>query len=470
MSSSNSTRVKKSSKDDKKKAHASSSSSTNLNDSNSKEKERGADMEFKQYAGISPDIISHYAEQAMIETRLTEDVCNVLSEDINYKLRYIINEALLKARLCGRDVISSNDIEETFTSLSIDKVHGASDSPIWMPFTYNNQSFLYLDDSIVDLVQITEEENNTYVQYGDFEIVSNWYPEPNPTSPALKNYFVSACQSLTGSDEELRDMVLKDISENPQVGQIAQWFYHFAYFLLINNITFDSLTVVALDLVETLENSPLNSVSVSTKQLRLLVRLLLQRLLLSYNAPDVLRKMCFTLSILCLRCSLKEMTLAKVKQKLETIPSDQILSLLSIIYYLGVDAIKEIFLPHVTFFFDKIPLSPDQPNVIHTVLAIYNVICKAEILSTYVHNWFDVLIENELVIYWPPSCCEITDVEKLNPNFAVMKSKLIKTRRKISGTQNVIIGKTTLLLPELNRGKNRKLRKCCDHSLLSYIL
>lgn len=44
----------------------------------------------KQYAGISSDSICIYAEQSTYE-HLSEDVCNILTEDINYKLRYIIH-------------------------------------------------------------------------------------------------------------------------------------------------------------------------------------------------------------------------------------------------------------------------------------------------------------------------------------------------------------------------------------------
>lgn len=44
----------------------------------------------RQYAGISGDSIALYAEQTS-EERFTEDVCDRLAEDINYKLRQIIH-------------------------------------------------------------------------------------------------------------------------------------------------------------------------------------------------------------------------------------------------------------------------------------------------------------------------------------------------------------------------------------------
>lgn len=56
---------------------------------------------------------------------------------------------MLKARLCGRDSISSRDIEESFSNLSIEKVYGAPTNPNWVPFSDSNQTFYYLDVNII---------------------------------------------------------------------------------------------------------------------------------------------------------------------------------------------------------------------------------------------------------------------------------------------------------------------------------
>lgn len=193
------------------------------------------------------------------------------------------------------------------------------------------------------------EEENVYAQHGTVMLAKTWYPDPEPT-PALKNYFNTMCHALISNDEEIRQMALKDISVNPQIGPIVEWFYHFGYFLLMKDIKYDSLTVYALILIETLENSPISSANVSVKQLKLLVRLLLQRLLLSVMSEDVLKKMCYTLSLLCLRDSLKEMVIAKINQKIISINYDVAMPILNIIYYLGIDGVKSIFMPNINYF------------------------------------------------------------------------------------------------------------------------
>ncbi|XP_057665269.1 uncharacterized protein LOC130899377 [Diorhabda carinulata] len=532
MSTNNSTKARKNSKDgDKKKflPQPSTSDSNNIND-----KGPLIENDCKMYTGIGPDIIRNCAEQSMFESHLTEDVCNTLSEDINYKLRYIINDALLKARLCGRDVISSRDIEETFSNLSIEKVYGAKIDPNWVPFSdlpstsSSDQTLFYLDDSLINLIELAEDES-TYVQYGDVELIKQWYPDPNltNTSPALKEYFRVACESIMGIDHELCQIVLKDISENPDVGPILQWFYNFAYLILLKNIRYDSLTLRdgyfllvkdvsydyltlrSLELIETLENSPLGSANVSTKSLQLLIKLLLEKLLLeSFSSTDLLSRMCFTLSIMCLRVPLKQLVIDKINWKLESLNEGTIFPILTIVYYLGIDGIIGIFLPRITFFLDRL-LNESNSEMVYIAQAIYGLICKAALEDTYIYNWFNVIIPNELVLYWRPKYYQVEETDKIEMNFIKIKSKLIKTRRKIEfkeskrvkcvfeqtfdlpsydchisrkiqesrmGRQmfnrkesNVTVGKTSLILSILNGNNNNKaISKCCDHSLLSY--
>lgn len=55
-------------------------------------------------------------------------------------------DALIKARVCGRNVILSKDIEETFQNLTIDKVYGAAANPNWV--TFGDQNLLHLDVNV----------------------------------------------------------------------------------------------------------------------------------------------------------------------------------------------------------------------------------------------------------------------------------------------------------------------------------
>lgn len=58
---------------------------------------------------------------------------------------------MIKARLSGRNVITSSDIDASFESLKIEKVYGAPSHPNWM--VLNDHNVLYLDVSIKLLMQ-----------------------------------------------------------------------------------------------------------------------------------------------------------------------------------------------------------------------------------------------------------------------------------------------------------------------------
>ncbi|CAH1174290.1 unnamed protein product [Phaedon cochleariae] len=498
VSSNNTQRLRKNSKDREKRKSQTGSSENNSNDKNSPTKDA------KQYAGISSESIFTYAEQSSYE-HLSDEVCDTLAEDINYKLRYIIHDALTKARLCGRDAISSTDIEETFKNLSIEKVYGAPNAPNWVHSgDFGDQSFLYLNDTKVNLIEIAENES-AYCQHKSISLTKKWLPDPELLQPSqlLKNYFTTICHTVISEDVELRQMALRDISENPRIGPIIEWFYHFAYFLLIKNVTYDCLTDYALDLVETLENSPLGFSNVSEVQIKLLVRLLLQRLLLFHTSKDVLKNMCSVLAVICLRAPLRHMAIAKISQKLRGIEGERMLAILTTIYYLGIDAVREVFLPNIKYFLEAVVEKYD-PDLVYVTLAIYGLLCKADYNDNYIHKHFDEAVGNSLVMFWKPIYSKI-DKEKLEVNFIGMKTQLIKTRRKLDcwvnlphaesfvdevfdipkhecrvrtiilencvaskGSINesfVTVGKTDLLF---NKKKYRAPTKCCDHSFLSY--
>lgn len=222
-----------------------------------------------------------------------------------------------------------------------------------------------LQDAKINLIEVAEEEN-VYAQHGSVILTKTWYPDPEPTQ-ALKSYFTTMCHAVISDDEEIRQMALMDISVNPQIGPIVEWFYHFGYFLLMKDIQYDHVMVHVLSLIDTLENSPISSANVSVKQLRLLVRLLLQRLLFPVSSEDVLKRMCSTLALLCLRDSLKEMVIAKINQKIISSNYDIVIPVLNIIFFLGIDGIKSIFLPYIDHFLKTMD---DNKSEIRSVILV----------------------------------------------------------------------------------------------------
>jgi hypothetical protein len=355
---SSTSKIKKTAKDREKRK--SQGGTTEINNHNATEKGSPTkESSARLYAGIDADSLINYAEQTNAE-HLSEEITNTLTEDINYRLRYIINDSLLKARLSGRNAISTNDLEQTFENLRIERAYGAPTSPNWVQFS--DQNLFCLDDKQVNLVEMAEEEN-VYYQHAEAILSSKWIPELQEISKALKNYFTTMCQMIVSSDVEVRKMALTNIGENLRIGPITEWFYNFGYILLSKDITYDCLTLRALDLIKVLENSPTCRINVSEKQLKLLVRLILQRLLKSTTTNEVLKPICNVLAILCRRDPLKEFVILKLLQKMDEVFQNYALPIVTTANSLGIDAIRSIVVPNITLFLNRAAERQDLPFI-----------------------------------------------------------------------------------------------------------
>lgn len=74
------------------------------------------------------------------------------------------------------------------------------------------------------------------------------------------------CLAIVSNDTAAQKFALNDIKTNNFIGPIIKWFYHFGYFLLSKDITYDCLTFSALHLINSLEANPVASLSVCEKQ------------------------------------------------------------------------------------------------------------------------------------------------------------------------------------------------------------
>lgn len=74
------------------------------------------------------------------------------------------------------------------------------------------------------------------------------------------------CLAIVSNDMTAQKFALTDIKTNNLIGPIIKWFYHFGYFLLSKDITYDCLTLSALSLINSLERNPVAPLCVCEKQ------------------------------------------------------------------------------------------------------------------------------------------------------------------------------------------------------------
>lgn len=110
------------------------------------------------------------------------------------------------------------------------------------------------------------EQEISYLQPGDVIVTKKWISDECEVSETLKTYFKSVCMSLVGDIEETKLIALQEVETNCQIGEIIDWFYNFAYFLLSHHSSCEQLTVCAFSLIESLDANPITDLSVSEKQ------------------------------------------------------------------------------------------------------------------------------------------------------------------------------------------------------------
>ncbi|KAK9747062.1 TATA box binding protein associated factor (TAF) [Popillia japonica] len=381
------------------------------------------DGNIRKYAGIGPESVAIYSEQSTFE-HLSEEVCSGLAEDLSYKLRYIIHDALIKARLSGRNYILSTDIDATFIDLNIEKIYGTSATPNWI--SLGDQNVYYLEDPVVNLIEVAEQECS-FVQPGDVVVTKQWLPDTKD-SKTLKTYFEIMCLAIVSNDMTAQKFALTDIKTNNLIGPIIKWFYHFGYFLLSKDITYDCLTLSALSLINSLERNPVAPLCVCEKQLKLLVRLILQRLLRSATTIEVLKPMCSILAILSRRLPIRELVMAKLNQKIPEVKENFTVPIMHILNAIGLDAIREIFVPYMDFLLLRVEADLN-PEFTSAVLQTYSILCRHYEQANVVDEAFYNIFGDSLCSHWDYVDQKVPD--KLETNWLNIKLKLLQSRQKV---------------------------------------
>lgn len=269
--------------------------------------------------------------------------------DSDYKL-LLFKTAMVKARLSGRNSILESDVEETFNSLTLDRVYGAPTSPEFIPF--GDEGLYYLNDKQINIIDLAEQEIS-YLQPGNIFIDRKWVVDESEVNEGMKNYFRAICEALVGQNQQERCSALSDIRKNLKIGPIVDWFYNFAHLLLSYHSSCEHLTLCAFALIESLERNPVSDLSVSERHLNLLVRLLLQKIFSWPSKSDLLRYSCLILALLCTRSHLRRLVFAVLKEKVREIKNTGPVIVLTLVGSLGVDAVVEFFLPNADYFFIK---------------------------------------------------------------------------------------------------------------------
>lgn len=257
----------------------------------------------------------------------------------------------------------------------------------------------------MNLLDVVKERTIRY-KSEKITITTTYHLDHETKLSSYKPYFTSLCEAILNTEnEESRLTALKIIAKNPEIGPIIEWFYNFA-FLALSQSAYDPHVPIILRLIETLESSPLTNTNVSSKQLKLLLSLLLSRILANTD-ESTLRLMCSTLATICLREVLFKLIVTNLCDMISAEEyKNSKMQFLMMINALGILAIDKVFIPNIKYFLSSIlndPKGSIDDSLFFPLLKTYSNIQKSGLT---VHNEvYDKLkgVFRKFSIIWNPT-------------------------------------------------------------------
>lgn len=199
-------------------------------------------------------------------------------------------------RHAKRSYLKCEDVDSAFKRLNLEPIYGAG-LPNWVNFgDPNNYSCSYVSISNilisnlniyncyefqnkrVDLIDISETEI-AVIEPGDMGLEYRWFKDLVPNNvttidSTLKKYCDTIMKFSISKKDSVRNAVLKDVAKNTNIGPIIPALCNFCFLILQKNITYSSLAMPVLQLLEAIMFNPCTSFSAEEKQVSFFIFLI----------------------------------------------------------------------------------------------------------------------------------------------------------------------------------------------------
>ncbi|XP_074657354.1 TAF6-like RNA polymerase II p300/CBP-associated factor-associated factor 65 kDa subunit 6L [Tubulanus polymorphus] len=198
----------------------------------------------KKYAIISRETIRMYAESIGCE-HLSDEVVNLLSQDVTYRLREITQASCQYMRHSKRRKLTTEDFNKAMKSKDDEPVygHGSTGSKPFQQIL--EKDFHFTEDVELDLAQVIEEEipvNNP----GQISVKAHWLAvegvqklssiaqaktgngkAQKGLSEELLMYYDNMTKAILSNDKELMKIALEDLRTNNKIVPLLPYFVNF---------------------------------------------------------------------------------------------------------------------------------------------------------------------------------------------------------------------------------------------------
>jgi len=175
-------------------------------------------------------------------SRLPEDVGEILAEDVTYRIREAVHNAMQVMKHCKRTCLTVDDFNNALKESDTEPIygHGGPDSLTFKAISFKDSRLCYVDEKEINLRE-TALDTNYPADPGEMSLKANWLVlEGNPCSEGksredgtttleepLQRYLDDITKALVGNCVEMRKAALKDLAVNKKLQILLPYFLSF---------------------------------------------------------------------------------------------------------------------------------------------------------------------------------------------------------------------------------------------------
>lgn len=212
-----------------------------------------------RYTILPKQCIDLWVESVGI-SKLSDDAGDVLTEDVSYRIRECVHNALRIMKHCRRNCLTTDDFNNALKESNTEIIygHGGIENLQFKSVSYKDSRLCYIDEKEINLRELALETVSP-IDPGEVSVKANWLVlEGNQCTFSKKNsdhktalkepissYLSNTTLALIGKSAHLRKIALKDLMVNKKLQVVLPHLVSFFSSQIKHHTGLDSFTLVA---------------------------------------------------------------------------------------------------------------------------------------------------------------------------------------------------------------------------------
>lgn len=212
-----------------------------------------------KYTILPKQCIDLWVESVGI-SKLNDDAGDVLTEDVSFRIRECVHNALRIMKHCRRNCLTTEDFNNALKECNTEVIygHGGIENLGFKSVSFKDGRLCYIEEKEINLRELALE-SATPIDPGEVSVKTNWLVlEGNQCSTSKKNsdyktilkepissYLTNVTSALIGKSAHLRKIALKDLMVNKKLQVVLPHLVSFFSSQIKHHTGLDSFTLVA---------------------------------------------------------------------------------------------------------------------------------------------------------------------------------------------------------------------------------